>query len=90
MPLHEPIIPYRCVTPLIDILRERDPNGVRSALTRIGIDPSEGLQAASSLPMSRFDRLLVHASARLQRTDLVQPIEPGGQLGPRERNVRAS
>jgi AraC-like DNA-binding protein len=77
MPLYEPTIPFRYVEPLIQILREREPGGIRQMLKVAGLDEHEGMPADSSLPMLRFDRLLTEASARLQRTDL------GFELGQR-------
>ena len=77
MPLYEPTIPYRYVAPLIEIVRERDPGGVREVLVAVGMDALESMPADSSLSMVRFDQLLTRASARLRRTDL------GFELGKR-------
>jgi AraC-like DNA-binding protein len=70
MPLYQATIPYRYVAPLVQILREQDPNGAGAIMAAAGLEGVEAEPADSSLPMSHFDALLVAASARLQRTDL--------------------
>ncbi len=70
MPLYQPTIPYRYFVPLIQILREQDPEAAGDIMAAAGLEGLEVEPADASLPMARFDDLLVGASAQLQRTDL--------------------
>lgn len=78
MPLYEPTIPYRYVAVLVTMLRDQYPGSVVARLlAATGMEGSDEVPADASLPMSRLDRLLTEAGARLQRRDL------GFQMGRR-------
>lgn len=70
MPLYEPIIPYRYVTPLIEILREHDETGADKVIEAAELGRLQSSPSDASISMAAFDRLLLMSSDWLQRTDL--------------------
>lgn len=70
MPLYEPVVPYRYVAPLVEMLREWDESGLEDILAAASLERARPSPPDSPVPMATFDKLLILSSERMQRTDL--------------------
>ena len=79
MPLYQPIVPARYASPLLDYLRQHQPQQIAAILAAAGLDEAHIQASDAALSMSEFDALLNSAAQALGRTDL--GFEMGLRIG---------
>lgn len=70
MPLYQPVIPARYAAPLLDFLREQQPQALQGLLGAAGLEEADLRAPDASLTIGQFDALLSSMSALLGRNDL--------------------
>jgi len=68
--LYQPIVPARYASPLLDYLRQRQPQQIERILADAGLAEARIQAADAALTMSEFDALLTSAARILERSDL--------------------